>query len=59
MAWKHFLTKEDQMEKQAQFTNKKLFFKKSIDFPDLPGVYKFFNSDVDLLSVIIVLLNDS
>ena len=35
--------KEDQMAKQAQFTNKILF--KNIDFPELPGVYKFFNSE--------------
>ncbi len=44
MVLKHFLIKEDQMEKQAHFTNKKLLFNKSIDFPESPGVYKFFNS---------------
>ena len=44
MASRHFLTKEDQMEKQAQFTSKKLLFDRSTDFPELPGVYKFYNS---------------
>ncbi len=39
------------MEKQAQFTNKKLLFDKSIDFPDLPGVYKFFNSEHEILYI--------
>ncbi len=39
------------MEKQAQFTNKKLLFDKSIDFPELPGVYKFFNSDHKILYI--------
>ena len=32
------------MAKQAQFTNNKILFEKNIDFPELPGVYKFFNS---------------
>jgi len=32
------------MEKQAQFTSKKLLFNRSTDFPELPGVYKFYNS---------------
>ncbi len=39
------------MEKQAQFTSKKLLFDKSIDFPELPGVYKFFNSDNKILYI--------
>ena len=39
------------MEKQAQFTNKKLLFDKSIDFPELPGVYKFFNSKHEILYI--------
>ncbi len=39
------------MEKQARFTNKKLLFNKSIDFPELPGVYKFFNSKNEILYI--------
>ena len=39
------------MEKQAQFTNKKLLFNKSIDFPESPGVYKFFNSENKILYI--------
>ena len=48
---KHFLIKEDQMEKQAQFTNKKILFDESVDFPDLPGVYKFFNSKHEIIYI--------
>ena len=43
--------KEDQMAKQAQFTNKKILFKKNVDFPELPGVYKFFNSDHEIIYI--------
>ena len=43
--------KEDQMAKQAQFTNKKILFEKSVDFPDLPGVYKFFNSENEIIYI--------
>ncbi len=43
--------KEDQMAKQAQFTNKKILFKKNIDFPELPGVYKFFNSEHEIIYI--------
>ena len=39
------------MEKQAQFTNKRLLFDKNIDFPDLPGVYKFFNSHHEIIYI--------
>ena len=39
------------MEKQARFTNKKILFDKSIDFPELPGVYKFFNSKHEILYI--------
>ena len=39
------------MEKQAQFTNKKLLFNKSLDFPESPGVYKFFNSQNKILYI--------
>ena len=39
------------MAKQAQFTNKRLLFNKSIDFPELPGVYKFFNSQHEILYI--------
>ena len=48
---KHFLTREDQMEKQAQFTNKKILFNKSTDFPELPGVYKFYNSKNEIIYI--------
>ena len=43
--------KEDQMEKQAQFTNKKILFNKNADFPELPGIYKFFNSENEILYI--------
>tara|TARA_B100000212_G_scaffold161785_1_gene121652 strand:- start:10858 stop:12675 length:1818 start_codon:yes stop_codon:yes gene_type:complete len=39
------------MAKQAQFTNKKTLFKKNVDFPELPGVYKFFNSDNKIIYI--------
>tara|TARA_B100002019_G_scaffold36598_1_gene30659 strand:+ start:1790 stop:3604 length:1815 start_codon:yes stop_codon:yes gene_type:complete len=39
------------MEKQVQFTNKKILFDKNIDFPDLPGVYKFFNSENEIIYI--------
>ena len=39
------------MEKQAQFTNKKILFDESVDFPDLPGVYKFFNSKHEIIYI--------
>ncbi len=39
------------MEKQAQFTNKKILFDKNIDFPELPGVYKFFNSEHEIIYI--------
>jgi len=48
---KHFLTKEDQMEKRAQFTNKKLIFDKNVELPELPGVYKFFNSENKIIYI--------
>ena len=48
---KHFLIREDQMEKQAQFTNKKLLFDKNIDFPEFPGVYKFFNIKNEIIYI--------
>ena len=43
--------KEDQMVKQAQFTNKKILFEKNVDFPELPGVYKFFNSEHEIIYI--------
>jgi excinuclease ABC subunit C len=43
--------KEDQMEKQAQFTNKKILFNKNADFPEFPGVYKFFDSEHKILYI--------
>ena len=39
------------MAKQAQFTNKKILFKKNVDFPELPGVYKFFNSKHEIIYI--------
>ncbi len=39
------------MEKQAQFTNKKILFDKNVDFPELPGVYKFFNSENKIIYI--------
>tara|TARA_Y100000992_G_scaffold300992_1_gene270836 strand:+ start:281 stop:2098 length:1818 start_codon:yes stop_codon:yes gene_type:complete len=39
------------MVKQAQFTNKKLLFNSNIDFPESPGVYKFFNSENEIIYI--------
>ena len=39
------------MAKQAQFINKKILFDKSVDFPELPGVYKFFNSKHEIIYI--------
>jgi len=39
------------MEKQAQFINKKILFDKNVDFPELPGVYKFFNSEHEIIYI--------
>ncbi len=39
------------MEKQTQFTNKKILFDKTLDFPELPGVYKFFNSKHEVIYI--------
>ncbi len=39
------------MEKRAKFTNKKVLFDKNIDLPDLPGVYKFFNSEHQIIYI--------
>ena len=39
------------MEKQAQFTSKKILFDKNVDFPELPGVYKFFNSKHEIIYI--------
>ena len=39
------------MVKQAQFTNKKILFEKNVDFPELPGVYKFFNTKKELIYI--------
>ena len=43
--------KEDQMAKQAQFTKNKILFNKNVDFPELPGVYKFFNSENKIIYI--------
>ena len=39
------------MEKQVHFKNKKILFNKNIDFPDSPGVYKFFNSENEIIYI--------
>ncbi len=39
------------MEKQAQFTSNKILFHKNLDFPELPGVYKFFNSKNEVIYI--------
>ena len=39
------------MEKQAKFTNKKILFNKNVDFPEFPGVYKFFNSKHEVIYI--------
>ena len=49
--WKDFPTREDQMGKQARFTNKKIIFDKNTDFPELPGVYKFYNSEHEIIYI--------
>ncbi len=47
----HFQMREDQMVKQAQFTNRQILFEKNIDFPESPGVYKFFNSNHEIIYI--------
>ena len=49
--WKDSPTREDQMGKQARFTSKKIFFDKNTDFPELPGVYKFYNSEHKIIYI--------
>jgi len=49
--WKDFPTREDQMGKRARFTNKKIIFDKNTDFPELPGVYKFYNSENEIIYI--------
>ena len=49
--WKDSPTREDQMGKQARFTNKKIIFDKNTDFPELPGVYKFYNSENEIIYI--------
>ena len=39
------------MEKQVHFKNKKILFNKNIDFPESPGVYKFFNSENEIIYI--------
>ena len=39
------------MEKRAQFTNKKTKFEKNSEFPESPGVYKFFNSNDEIIYI--------
>ena len=39
------------MEKQAQFTNKKILFDKNADFPESSGVYKFFNTKHEIIYI--------
>ena len=39
------------MGKQARFTNKKIIFDKNTDFPELPGVYKFYNSENEIIYI--------
>ena len=39
------------MEKQAQFINKKSIFDKNLDFPESPGIYKFFDESNNILYI--------
>ena len=39
------------MEKRAQFTNKKTKFEKNSEFPESSGVYKFFNSNDEIIYI--------
>ena len=39
------------MEKQAQFINKKSIFDKNLDFPESPGIYKFFDERNKILYI--------
>ncbi len=39
------------MEKRAQFTNKKIKFEKNSEFPESSGVYKFFNSNDEIIYI--------
>ncbi len=39
------------MGKQPQFTNKKIQFDKNVEFPESPGVYKFYNSENEVIYI--------
>jgi excinuclease ABC subunit C len=39
------------MEKQTLFTDNRLIFKKNLDFPKSPGVYKFYNSKNEIIYI--------
>ena len=39
------------MEKQTLFTDKKIIFRKDLDFPESPGVYKFYNSKNEIIYI--------
>ena len=48
---KHFLIKDDQMAKQAHFKNNKLVFNQDSEISESSGVYKFFNSQNEILYI--------
>ena len=48
---KHFLIREDQMEKLAHFKNQKLKFETKIDLPESSGVYKFYNLKHEIIYI--------
>ena len=48
--WKDF-QKRRQDGKASSILNKKILFKKNVDFPELPGVYKFFNSEHEIIYI--------
>ncbi len=43
--------REDQMEKQSQFISSKAKFSKEIEYPELPGIYKFYDKSDSILYI--------
>ena len=39
------------MEKQVQFFNNKTVFNENLDIPDSPGIYKFYDSQNEILYI--------
>ena len=51
MAWKHFLIKKTRWKSKLNLQIKNYFSTKVLIFQNLPGVYKFFNSEHEILYI--------